>query len=88
MAMNKTIAYVLIGVGFIIFLLSFPQVSNLIKIPMPAGLTSTIVMIIGLVVLAVGAIIIAKSGSGETKEVPIYGGESGKEVVGYRRIQQ
>jgi hypothetical protein len=88
MAMNKTLGYVLIGVGLIVFLFSFPAVAALVKIPLPAGLTSNIIMVIGLVVLAVGAFIVSKSGGGEVKEVPIYGGKSGKDVVGFRRIQQ
>lgn len=87
--MNKQIGYVLVGIGLIVFLFSFPQVANLVKIPMPAGLTSTIIMIVGLVVLAVGAFMVSKSsGSGKVSEVPIYGGKGGKEVVGFRQIKQ
>jgi len=81
--MNKSIGYVLIAVGFIVFLLSFPQVSNAVKLPIPAGITSNIIMIIGIVVLAIGAFFVSKSGNGKVKEVPIY---HGKEVVGFRRV--
>lgn len=88
METNKTIGYVLIAVGFIVFILSFPQVATVLRLSFIAGLTSNIIMIVGIVVVAVGALIVSKLGSGEVAEVPIYGGKGGKEVVGFRRIKK
>jgi len=85
METNKIIGYVMIAVGFIVFVLSFPQVAKIVRIPIPAGLTSNIIMIVGLIVIAVGAFFLYKTGSGEVQEVPIY---QGKEVVGFRRIKK
>ena len=82
--MNKVLGYVLVGVGLLIFLLSFPKVANVVKIPLPAGATSNVLMIIGVVIIGVGAFIVSKGTSSAPKEVPIY---HGKEVVGFRRVK-
>jgi hypothetical protein len=86
MEANKTIGYVMIAVGFIVFILSFPKVAALVKLPFIAGLSSDVFMIVGVVIVGIGAFIVSRGGSGEVKEVPIYGGKGGKEVVGFRRI--
>lgn len=82
--MNKMLGYVLIAVGLVIFLLSFPAVAAVVKIPMPVGATSNVLMIVGVVVLGVGAFMVSKGTSSAPKEVPIY---HGKEVVGFRRVK-
>jgi hypothetical protein len=88
MAGSKTIGYVLIAVGFIVFILSFPQVAKIIKLSMITGMVANIVMVVGVVIVGVGAFIASKGSSGEVAEVPIYGGKGGKEVVGFRRIKK
>jgi uncharacterized membrane protein len=83
--MNKAIGYVLIVVGFLVFLLSFPQVSKVVKIPMPAGVTANIIMIVGVAVLLVGAFLVSRGAKNKVDEVPVY---SGKDVVAFRRIKK
>lgn len=83
--MNKTVGYVFIILGVIIFLFSFQQISKIIKISLPSALTSNIIMVIGVVVLLVGAFIVSKGTKNKVEEVPIY---QGKEVVGFRRIKR
>lgn len=82
---NKILGYSVSVIGVIIVLLSFTQIQKALKITFPAYLTTSILTIIGVVVLAVGSFILIKfSSSGKLTEVPIYHGEK---VVGYRRIK-
>ncbi|MEM4259589.1 MAG: hypothetical protein QXS38_02420 [Candidatus Pacearchaeota archaeon] len=84
--MNKSIGYIISGIGIIVLLLSFVFIRNLIGITFPAGLTDLYLMLIGLALVVVGGFLIYKTAK-ETKlkEVPIY---QEKEVVGFRRIEE
>lgn len=85
--MNKTIGYVLAGVGVILAALSYPAVRNAIKIP-NILIPDLWAMIIGVVLLLAGAFMAFKgSSSSQPKEIPIYEGH-GKErkVVGIQRM--
>jgi len=81
--MNKTIGYVIMAVGLIAFGLSYSKARALVGINLPSGITDTILLITGLVVLAVGVFYVVRSTQPQQKEVPIY---EGKKVVGYRRV--
>lgn len=79
---NKTLGYILLGAGLIIFLLSYSGIRAIIGLTIPANFSDLYLTIIGVVLLLVGAYIAFKGASAkEVREVPIY---KGKEVVGYR----
>lgn len=84
--MNKILGYIISAVGVIIILLSFSQIQKALKITMPTFLTTNILTIVGVVILAIGVLLIIKlkSGSKKLHEVPIYHGEK---LVGYRRVE-
>lgn len=81
---NKFLGYSITTIGMIIIILSFTQIQKALKITLPAFLTSNVLTILGVIVLALGSFILVRS-TKENKltEVPIYHGEK---VVGYRRI--
>ncbi|MDO8563559.1 MAG: hypothetical protein Q7R87_00965 [Nanoarchaeota archaeon] len=84
MITNKILGYSLSGVGVIIILLSFSQIQKALKITFPSFLTTNVLTILGVIILAVGSFVLIKTSSkGKLTEVPIYHGEK---VVGYRRI--
>ena len=78
---NKTLGYILAGVGLIVFFLSYPGIRALIGLTIPANFSDVYLMIIGVILILVGAFIIFKGTGKEVREVPIY---QGKEIVGYR----
>ncbi len=81
---NKILGYSITAIGVIIVILSFSQIQKALSITFPSFLTSNILTIIGVIVLAFGSFILVKATSkGKLTEVPIYHGEK---VVGYRRI--
>lgn len=82
--MKKVIGIVVGIVGFVVFALSFPAVKSAFKITLPSVLSDNILMIVGGVLLIIGAFLGFGKGRGkQAKEVPIYHGES---VVGFRRM--
>ena len=82
---TKILGYSVSIIGVIIVLLSFTQIQKALNVTFPAYLTTNILTIIGVVVLALGSFILIKlSSNGKLTEVPIYHGEK---VVGYRRIK-
>jgi len=81
---NKTIGYVLAGVGIIVFLLSYSGIRALIGLTIPANFSDLYLMIIGVVLVLVGAFLAFKK-SEEVREVPIY---EGKKIVGYRVLKE
>lgn len=85
--MKKTVGYTIAGVGVLLFALSYPALRNFLKIP-SMGLSDIWILIIGLVILAIGALIIAKgSKSEQAKEIPIYEGQGkNRKIVGIQRI--
>lgn len=85
MVNNKILGYSVSVIGVIIVLLSFTQIQKVLNITFPAYLTTNVLTIIGVIVLALGSFILIKTSSGnKLTEVPIYHGEK---VVGYRRIK-
>ncbi len=84
--MNKSIGYILSGIGILVLLFSFAFIRNLVGIPLPAGLSDLYLMIIGLVIVVIGGFLVYKTAKeNKLKEVPIY---HEKEVVGFRRIEE
>jgi len=81
---NKMLGYILMGVGLIVFLLSWPGIRALAGIA-SIGISDIYLSLIGIVVLLVGAYIGFRGSRKKVKEVPIY---KGKEVVGYRVISE
>jgi len=83
MAMKKIVGIVAGLVGLVIFVLSFAAVRTAFKIAIPKGISDNILMIVGGVLLIVGAIFSFGKGKKKMREVPIYHGEN---VVGFRRM--
>jgi hypothetical protein len=82
---KKIIGYILLVAGALAFALSYPAIKTALKIPIPAGITDNIMMILGIAVALVGAWFAFKGsadGRHAAAEVPIY--EGGK-IIGYRR---
>ena len=87
---NKTLGYILMGVGLVIFALSYPGIRAVVGVPIPASVGDNYILVLGLVLLAAGAFIgFRKSGAEQAKEVPIYEGH-GKErkLVGIQRLNK
>ena len=85
MVNNKILGYTITAIGVITVLLSFTQVQKALNITFPSYMTTNVLTIIGVVVLALGSFILIKTSSdSKLTEVPIYHGEK---VVGYRRIK-
>ena len=83
---NKILGYIITALGLIIFAISFQTVQTALKLKIPAELSTNILTIIAIVVLAVGLFFVVKtSSSGKIKEVPIY---HGKDIVGFRRVKK
>jgi len=91
--MNKTISYILIGVGALTFILSYPSIRTILGLPLlciqrtppqlPLCITDVWVMIAGIVLILLGAFLGFRSSSKQAAEVPIYHGDK---IVGYRRM--
>ena len=79
---NKTIGYILMGIGVVAAALSFPVVRTALKIAMPSGIKDSYLIIAGAVLVLVGAWIGFRQAVPQHTEVPIYHGEK---IVGYRR---
>ncbi|MCX8159132.1 MAG: hypothetical protein N3D20_02470 [Candidatus Pacearchaeota archaeon] len=79
---SKLLSYILMGIGIIIILLSYPQISKPLKITLP--ISDLYLMIIGIIVVIIGAFI-SFWRSEKIEEVPIYHGEK---IVGYRRLKK
>ena len=82
---NKTLGYILAGVGIIVFLFSYSGIRASIGLSIPANFSDLYLTIIGVVLLLVGAFIVYKGTKKEVREVPIY---QGKEIVGYRVLKE
>ena len=89
--MNKSISYVLIGVGVLILVLSFAQVRTFLKISLPAiNNLDLYLMAAGAVLVVIGVLLLKKSSKPEQpSEVPIYEGQ-GKErkIVAIQRMNK
>ena len=83
---SKILGYIITTMGLVIFVISFQTVQTVLKLKIPAGLSTDILTIIAIAVLAVGLFFVVKtSSSGKIKEVPIY---HGKDIVGFRRVKK
>jgi len=79
--MKKVVGYVISVIGVLALALNVKPVKE--KISLPAFLTDANLVIGGLVLIAIGILIIKMySSSSAPAEVPIY---KGKKIVGYRR---
>ena len=87
---NKTIGYTLMGLGLIVFALSYPGIRATLGVPIPANIGDNYILILGLALLLGGAFIgFRKSGAEQPAEIPIYEGQ-GKErkLVGIQRLNK
>ena len=82
--MNKTLGYILAGIGLLIFLFSYPGIRTALGINLPESSSDIYLVILGLILIFIGAYIALKR-TEKMIEVPIY---KGKDVVGYRVISQ
>lgn len=86
--MDKKISgYILMGVGVLLFALSYSAIRTALKIPLPSAIKDIYVMIAGVVIILVGAFFSFKKSSEQPKEIPIYEG-TGKErkIVAIQRM--
>lgn len=87
---NKTLGYILGGVGIILFALSYPAIRTMLNIPaIPADISDIYITLLGVVLLIAGAYIAFKSPSSkQPKEIPIYEGHGKKrKIVGLQRLK-
>ena len=82
---NKTLGYILAGIGIIVFFLSYAGIRAVIGFSTPAVLKDIYLTIAGVVLLLVGAFLSFRKSGEEVKEVPIY---KDKEIVGYRVLKE
>ena len=83
---NKTLGFILAGVGLIVFLLSYPGIRALIGLTIiPANISDTYLMIAGIILVLIGAFLSFRKSGEEVKEVPIYKDEK---IVGYRVLKE
>ena len=87
--MNKTIGYALSGLGLLgIVIWTFPTTKTYLQgiVAIPTYVTDTIILVVSLALLGVGAFFVTKAGGSRSThkntEVPIF---KGKEIIGYRR---
>lgn len=71
------------GIGLVFILLSYPSIAKALKISLP--ISDLYAMIIGVVIVLVGAFLGFWRSGEKHEEVPIY---HGKKVIGFRRITQ
>ena len=82
--MKQIIGYIVGLLGLAALAASFDTVRKMLTF-IPASITSTYLMIAGVVLIVVAALLLFRTGSGtQATEVPIY---RGKEIVGYRRVK-
>lgn len=82
---KKILGYVLCLAGLATIALSFPAIKTLTKLPIPAIITDTYLMIAGVILLIVGAVLaFGRRGIKQSAEVPIF---RGNQVVGYRQTR-
>ena len=80
---KKLIGYILAALGIAALALSFEPIKALVKMPLPAQLTSNYLLVGGLVLIIVGIFfLLGRKILGQEPEVPIY---RGRRIVGYRR---
>ena len=86
---NKTLGYILAVAGIVIFLLSYPGIRAMLKIPIPANISDTFMLIACVALLFIGAFMAFRRADEPPKEIPIYEG-TGKErkLVGIQRISK
>jgi hypothetical protein len=84
---KKTLGFILMGAGVIVFALSYPLIRAALKLPvLPSMIKDIYIVVAAVALLAAGAFITFKlGGSEQAKEVPIYHGEK---VVGFRRLEK
>lgn len=81
--MGKTTGYILMIAGVLAFLASYPAIRTALKIP-SLGISDFWLMVIGIVILLIGAFLGFKGSGKQAAEVPIYHGDK---IVGYRRMK-
>ena len=88
--MNKTIGYILAGIGIIAIALSYPGIRTLVGLKSIFGLSDFYLMIGGLILAIIGGFLAYKGGqdSEVVKEIPIYEGHGKqRKIVGYERVK-
>lgn len=86
MAIKKILGYSLSVIGIGLIAITFPEVTKVVTLPLPAGVSTNYILIGGIIITAVGLfLVMGKNKPGKKQkatEVPIY---EGNQVVGYRR---
>jgi predicted membrane channel-forming protein YqfA (hemolysin III family) len=84
---NKTIGYVIMGVGVLLFILPYSAVQTALKLAFLQKIPNIYLMIAGAVILIIGAYLGFGMKEKQPKEIPIYEG-MGKErkVVAIQRL--
>lgn len=87
--MKKVVSYILILVGAIITALSYPSLRAYLSLSIPVSLKDSYIMLIGVIILLIGAFLLYKGTSNKSVEVPIYEGQGKhRKIVGYQRHRQ
>ena len=86
---NKTIGYILMGAGLVLFVLSYAALRTMLKIPpFPAAIKDIYILVASVAALLAGAFLaFGRSAPKQPSEVPIYEGR-GKErrIVAIQRM--
>jgi len=83
---NKIFGYILIALGAIAVLLSYSGIRTTLNISLPSGISELIIMLIGIILLFIGAFLTFKKTNKQIAEVPIYEGQGKKRrIVAYQR---
>jgi len=86
MKLKKILGYCLSVIGVGLIAITFPEVTKVVTLPLPAGITNNYLLIGGIVLVAIGIFFVMGKDKidkrQKAEEVPIY---EGKQVVGYRR---
>lgn len=85
---KKILGYILMGTGLLLFILSYPAIRTMLKIPDLPGMKDIYILVIGVAAILAGAFLAFKKSSAEQpKEVPIYEGTGkNRKVVAIQRI--
>lgn len=83
---TKILGYVLALLGVLAVIFSTPRVPQSLNLSLPAALSSTSLLIVGIVLVLAGIFMLLKGKKAkQSPEVPIYEGDK---VVGYRRMKK
>ena len=84
--MKKMVGYIILAIGFALLALSYAEIRTALNLTILEEIGDIGLIAAGIILVVVGAFVAFKlNASRKVREVPIY---HGKDLVGYRRIQQ